>query len=196
MRLKLTSSHSALLDYKYSSGYDFFFTQNVSGMLGLGFNSDAASRVRHALAASSDARNTDTGDTLSVFSNPAASNLQRWLVSVDAISLGGRTVQTKSSYADAPGGQALAWLDTGTSYAELPRDVWTAPYSTIPGAMPLNGRFGAIADRWLVPCTPRISVAFVLGYGSNYSAWQKCLSRYRSQTVFADPNRMQSAQMP
>ncbi|KZV92904.1 acid protease [Exidia glandulosa HHB12029] len=91
-------------------------------------------------------------------------DLPRWLVSVDALVVAGKTVPTRSGYTSAPRGSALGLLDTGTSIALLQPDLVAEIYDSIPGSKLVhNPSLGSIPDIYLVPCTARMSVSFVVG---------------------------------
>ncbi|KZV80007.1 acid protease [Exidia glandulosa HHB12029] len=94
---------------------------------------------------------------LTVIANTDVPGAERyWFVSVDSFTVGGTDVSTQSIYPNAPSGQAIALLDTGTSLSYVSLDIWKAVYGSIPGAVVLsqNGEFGSV----LVPCLARISV--------------------------------------
>ncbi|TDL18837.1 acid protease [Rickenella mellea] len=84
----------------------------------------------------------------------------KWIIFVDGIIVNGKNVTGNSRFNMTGQGptQTLAYLDTGTSLAVIPRVYADAIYSSVPGAF-----FFAAQNAYVVPCDTKIDLSFVFG---------------------------------
>lgn len=79
---------------------------------------------------------------------------KRWTVLIDAILVGNSVIPMTTTVPNAPSNQAVALLDSGTSYSYASPEVSNAIYGNIPGAQ-LDSEIGL----WSVPCNVEIDAA-------------------------------------
>jgi len=98
---------------------------------------------------------------LPVFSTEAQA--RRWSVALDAFEVAGRNVTLpKSTVPNAPSGKLISVLDTGASSMSIPRELVSAIYSSVDGAVYFDE-----VDMWFVPCLAAPEVALWFG-GKRY----------------------------
>ncbi|KAG8785014.1 hypothetical protein FRC12_018074 [Ceratobasidium sp. 428] len=88
---------------------------------------------------------------------------EQWTVLVDSITVAGSNIPLNSTVkgdvgTTPPAGKSVALLDTGSSFAEIPRWAVDAIYGSISGSA-----YHAQDDLWLVPCMGEVKVSMVIG---------------------------------
>ncbi|KAI0081845.1 acid protease [Panus rudis PR-1116 ss-1] len=78
----------------------------------------------------------------------------RWNVLLEAVLIGTQTISVSSSIPGVPAGNAVALIDSGTSYTYATPDVCQAIYGNIPGA-----KYDSSLGQWIVPCDAEVDVA-------------------------------------
>ncbi|TRM67583.1 aspartic peptidase domain-containing protein [Schizophyllum amplum] len=82
----------------------------------------------------------------------------RWTVLVDYIFVGDNIISPTTSVPNVQVNQAVALLDSGTSYTYVPSDICNAIYGDIDGAS-----FDSSLGQWVVPCDAEIDMAIQIG---------------------------------
>ncbi|KAL1755442.1 aspartic peptidase domain-containing protein [Schizophyllum commune] len=82
----------------------------------------------------------------------------RWTVLVDYLFVGDNTISPTTSVPGVQVNQAVALLDSGTSYTYAPDDIVDAIYKGVDGA-----RFDSSLGQWVVPCDAEIDMALQIG---------------------------------
>lgn len=82
----------------------------------------------------------------------------RWSTVVDGLSVNGKnlTFTTKPELPTVPAGKLSAYMDTGTSFPEVPAEIANFIYGNIPGSVNSNGT-------WFVPCQSGANLTWYLG---------------------------------
>ncbi|KAG8707320.1 hypothetical protein FRC09_001890, partial [Ceratobasidium sp. 395] len=93
---------------------------------------------------------------------------EQWTVLIDSMTVGASSIPLNSTVkgdvgATPPTGKSVALLDTGASFAEIPRWAVDAIYGSISGSA-----YRAQDNLWLVPCMGEVDVEMVIG-GTNVS---------------------------
>ncbi|KAG8746324.1 hypothetical protein FRC10_005313 [Ceratobasidium sp. 414] len=87
----------------------------------------------------------------------------RWTVLLDAMNVANSSVPLNSTFegdneSDPPAGKSVALLDTGSSFALLPKWAVDAIYESIPGSA-----YSAQDNTWFVPCMAEGALSFTIG---------------------------------
>ncbi|KAJ6469517.1 aspartic peptidase domain-containing protein [Mycena sanguinolenta] len=98
-------------------------------------------------------------------------NSGTWAVTMDSISVGGKTINWPSTMEVAPAGKNIVILDTGTTNVMMPAEQVAAIYSSIPGAAFARNldqnipptKFSTTTGIWVLPCNASVNVVATFG---------------------------------
>ncbi|KAL1747454.1 aspartic peptidase domain-containing protein [Schizophyllum fasciatum] len=82
----------------------------------------------------------------------------RWTVLVDYLFVGDKAISPTTSVPNVQVNQAVALLDSGTSYTYAPDDIVDAIYKNVDGA-----KFDSGLGQWVLPCDAEIDMALQIG---------------------------------